>query len=436
MTSEREIDRLLDFYFDDGRDELADRVIDAALDEIDHTRQRRAMRVPWRFRKMTMPLRLATAALIGALVLGGAFLLTGGGSRPSTAVPAATPSAVTPSPTPASVWIKTGNMAAARTDFAATLLPDGRVLVVGGRSAGKPNLDSAETYDPATGRWTSAGKMSHGRNFPTATLLRDGKVLVVGGAGASDLFDPATGSWTTTGATLDARGQHVAVGLPDGRVLVAGGNPSDTIGTSEVYDPATGTWSKSGDMTMWRASPSITLLDTGKVLVTGGFSADGRSAELYDPTTGTWKATSGMANARGGDGQTATKLADGTVLVTGLAAAAERFDPVSGTWTSAGNLTHALGGQTATSLGDGRVLVAGGAGGLNIGDPGVATVQTYDAATGGWAPIADMPMARISGQAVRLADGRVLIAGGLDKNSSDGTGAQTTAVIFDPAPAP
>ena len=55
MTSQRELDRLLDIYFDDGRDELADRVIDAALDEIDHTRQRRAMRVPWRFRTMTMP---------------------------------------------------------------------------------------------------------------------------------------------------------------------------------------------------------------------------------------------------------------------------------------------------------------------------------------------------------------------------------------------
>src|SRR3954451_15210686 len=119
-TRQPELDRLLDFYFDDGRDELADRVIDAALDEIDHTRQRRAMRVPWRFRTMTMPLRLATAALIGALVLGGAFLLTGGGTRPPTGLPAATPSAVTPPPTPASVWIKTGNMAAARTYFAAT----------------------------------------------------------------------------------------------------------------------------------------------------------------------------------------------------------------------------------------------------------------------------------------------------------------------------
>ena len=97
MTSQRELDRLLDVYFDDGRDELADRVIDAALDTIDHTRQRRVMHVPWRFRQMTMPLRLATAALIGALVLGGAFLFTGG-SRPSTSVPAPSASPARPRP--------------------------------------------------------------------------------------------------------------------------------------------------------------------------------------------------------------------------------------------------------------------------------------------------------------------------------------------------
>ena len=64
--------------------------------------------------------------------------------------------------------------------------------------------------------------------------------------------------------------------------------------------------------------------------MTGGFSADGRSAELYDPATGKWVATQSMAEVRGGDGQTATKLADGRVLVTGLSANAELFDPRGG----------------------------------------------------------------------------------------------------------
>jgi len=75
MTDQRELDRLLGAFFADGTDELADRVIDAALDQIDHTRQRRALRMPRRFPTMTMPIRLAAAAVIGALAVGGAFYL-------------------------------------------------------------------------------------------------------------------------------------------------------------------------------------------------------------------------------------------------------------------------------------------------------------------------------------------------------------------------
>src|SRR3954454_9389258 len=151
-TRQPELDRLLDFYFDDGRDELADRVIDAALDEIDHTRQRRAMRVPWRFRTMTMPLRLATAALIGALVLGGAFLLTGGGSRPSTTVPTASPGPV---------WTVTGSPSVDRgSALIAIQLGDGRVLHAGGSSP-----TSAELYDPTTRKWTATGPLGTGRAY-------------------------------------------------------------------------------------------------------------------------------------------------------------------------------------------------------------------------------------------------------------------------------
>jgi hypothetical protein len=62
MTDQRELDRLLDAYFVDGADELADRVIDAALDQVDHTDQRRAVRMPRRFQTMNMPTRVAAAA--------------------------------------------------------------------------------------------------------------------------------------------------------------------------------------------------------------------------------------------------------------------------------------------------------------------------------------------------------------------------------------
>ena len=143
-----------------------------------------------------------------------------------------------------------------------------------------------------------------------------------------------------------------------------------------------------------------------------------------------------MADARASDGQTATKLGDGKVLVTGVSANAELFDPATGTWAPAGTVADALGGQTATTLTDGRILLAGGAGGLDTNDAGVTTAQVYQPATGRWSPITAMPEPRLSGQAVRLPDGRVLIAGGIFASSSDGSNALKSAVIFDPAAAP
>ena len=74
MTSQRELDSLLDAFFAGGPDQVADRVIDAALDQIEHTTQRRALRLPWRLPPMNTPIRLATAAVIGVLVVGGALL--------------------------------------------------------------------------------------------------------------------------------------------------------------------------------------------------------------------------------------------------------------------------------------------------------------------------------------------------------------------------
>src|SRR4051794_6085619 len=164
MNDQRELDRILGAFFVDGSNELADRVIDAALDQIDHTRQRRPMWLPRRSHTMPTSARLAMAAVIGVLAVAGAFyLLTP--NQPAVGPPGPTPSA---SASPAT-WTTAAPMAEARTDFAAVSLPDGRVLVVGGRNPGRV-LASAEIFDPASGTWSSAGTMSRGRNFPTATL--------------------------------------------------------------------------------------------------------------------------------------------------------------------------------------------------------------------------------------------------------------------------
>src|SRR5262245_25852860 len=77
-------------------------------------------------------------------------------------------------------WTATGSMGTAREFHTATLLPNGRVLVVAGFD-GTSILSSAELYDPASGTWTATGSLGTARNQHTATLLPNGKVLVAGG---------------------------------------------------------------------------------------------------------------------------------------------------------------------------------------------------------------------------------------------------------------
>jgi galactose oxidase-like protein/Big-like domain-containing protein len=224
------------------------------------------------------------------------------------------------------VFSGTGNMTANRGDHTATLLPDGKVLIAGGsdQDLTGTGLATAELYDPNAGTFTLTGSMSVGRYLHTATLLQNGKVLIVGGvltsaqdpAATAEIYDPATGTFTMTGAMATARERHTATLLADGTVLIVGGTTStgDTFATAEVYDPSTGSFSATGSMVEARSYHTATLLPSGQVLVAGGGS-ENSTAEVYDPASGSFTITGGMEIGR--SGHTATLLPNGSVLVAG-----------------------------------------------------------------------------------------------------------------------
>jgi len=268
-------------------------------------------------------------------------------------------------------------MALTRTGHTATLLRDGRVLVVGGAN-GAGSVATAELYDPDPDKWSSAGTMRVRRIGHTATLLPNGRVLVVGGQDSSgplataELFDPGTNRWSAAPSMSQARSQHTATLLEDGTVLVAGGLGSGSLATAEIYHPAVSRWSPAGSMAGSRAAHTARLVAGGRVLVAGGILTDGttssslNSVELYDPARDTWSEGPSMLFIR--SGHVAIPLCSNRILVAGglagfQGALTEQYDDQINAWVPSPYLLATRYGFSATLLGNCEILLAGGADG-------------------------------------------------------------------------
>lgn len=177
----------------------------------------------------------------------------------------------------------TGGMTTARESHTATLLKDGKVLITGGHKGRRANITiyaSTEIYNPANGTFTAAGNLTIKRHKHDATLLTDGRVLIVGGSDERDgngayrnaeVFNPANGTFTAVKNNMNTaryKLQGTAILLRDGKVLIAGG-----ANRAEVFDPKTNSFSLAeGDMGTKRLFATATLLKNGQVLITGGYT--------------------------------------------------------------------------------------------------------------------------------------------------------------------
>src|SRR5438034_8835633 len=187
--------------------------------------------------------------------------------------------------------VGSGDMQVARQGHTATLLADGRIVLIGGENASGP-VGEAELYDPVSGTFSPAGSLVVPRADHSATLLADGRVLVAGGRAnalllnSTEVFDPATGSFAATAALMQrARAGHTATVLADGSLLIAGG---DDAGSAEILDTATASSTLlPALLAIARAYHAATLVESGSVLIVGGAEAGNGpldSAELFDPT--------------------------------------------------------------------------------------------------------------------------------------------------------
>ncbi len=346
------------------------------------------------------------------------------------------------SPSGHNVFVRVRNRAhAPRVLHTQTLLSNGRVLLAGGFSTlsgllplGNKDL---EIFDPRTNTFNVVAVMPTIRAMHTATVLPDGRVLFIGGAASTvvETFDPRTNTVSPVGNLLNARAEHAATLLSDGRILITGGiqvhlsyrsgafqRNLKVVRETELFDPKTG---KSEilhtNIPIVRCGHTQTLLGNGTVLIAGGNWSG--NCLLLNPKTRVVRSIGRLTTPR--EDHSATLLPNGEVLIIGGSchgkslATAEVYDPVQERFfRRESTMSIVREDHTATLLGDGRVLVTGGEdnqAGPKREDVVLRGADIFDPNLKRFTRLMNLNSARDDHRATLLKDGRVFIFGGLNE---------------------
>lgn len=444
MTAQNDLDRMLGAWF--GADAAPAPPPEPLLRVLERTRRRRARPSllasigdhwidGWRSEgtsdgptRLRPGLVIVLAALL-AVALAGAALLVGSWLRAPAMPPPATPPPATPQIPHAYLneLVQSSSLPAPKAFPRLVSLVDGRVLAIGTGGDGGDQTTTAVLYDAATGQWKATGEVVEGSRLgiAAAALLPDGRVLLIGAAsplGAStsmvtQVFDPGSVTFSAAAPAIVPRAGGTLTSLRDGRVLLVGGtaldDPNTAIADAELFDPAADSFTSTGALRIARSGHTAELLGDGTVLVYGGVPTytDGLQlplpAERFDPSTGTFTMVHGPASVPGSS--LAVHLPGGELLFVeqrtstlGRPADGARWDAASGRLVSMPSPTVPV--WSAVGLDDGLVLVAGATAlpnWLGTWDTRSTAIRQVGT-TVGFKP-----------SLVRLADGRVLVVGGL-----------------------
>lgn len=223
-----------------------------------------------------------------------------------------------------------GRLQQSRSGAAVLGLPDGRVLVAGGlrsNGGGIEALTSAEIWEPQT---RSFRTLTHGLRTPRAGaqlgLLPDGRVLLVGGYGGgeqaplAEIWDPATERFSPVNTALPSRIGHSLVTAPNGTLWVMGGRELDRLNAPlersvHRFDPVTLSFVPQAPLRSARAYFRAQMLPSGQVLLFGGQHDDRMGgAERYDAATG---GTALAALDQDRSGHALLRLPSGRLLIAG-----------------------------------------------------------------------------------------------------------------------
>jgi chitodextrinase len=282
------------------------------------------------------------------------------------------------------------------------VLPDGRVITIGGGAVFGPGITTVAGFNSANNSWAQLASTSFQTWYASTAVLPNGNLIRIGGVNGCnncnpevpEVYSPATNQWTTlsNNPTLLPMYPFIYV-RPDGTVAVTGA--SEVTSPLRIYDPATQTWTTTDPNVVDGGSSA--MYDTGKVLKAGSATDSGQPANPSAATayttdlgqsTPTWTQTGSMAYPR--SFLNLTPLPDGTVLATGGETTkdgsnlnngvlpAEDWNPATGSWTTWASMAiPRLYHSTAMLMPDGRVFVAGTGNDTGAGVPDEYSAQVF-----------------------------------------------------------
>lgn len=186
----------------------------------------------------------------------------------------------------------------------------------GGRNQGRGPLDTVEMFDTWHGKWVSRPPMPTRRAGSAAAMLPDGRVMVIGGYNEKgiaegllktcDVYNPVLEHWEKGGAAPLARARwgHGCANLGE-KIFVVGGcslQPDaqpreafmETLRCCEVYSPSENRWTPSAPLRVARSGSRVVALGERHLAAIGGCDdVFGRAetqptVELYDAFTSIW----------------------------------------------------------------------------------------------------------------------------------------------------
>jgi len=195
--------------------------------------------------------------------------------------------------------------------FGSAVLPDGRVIAMGGEYNGT-GCNPVDTtlgaiYDPVANAWTTVNPPSGWGRIGDASgiVLANGTYMQTSCCDSppvAALLNPSTLTWTSTGTgKFDVYDEEAVALLPNGSVLTVDAYVfTGTCATnSEAYNPATGAWTSAGSTVIQQSDCSgkksfevgpLVMRPDGTAVSFSGVTTGTTQTAIYNTGTNTWAA--------------------------------------------------------------------------------------------------------------------------------------------------